>query len=253
MPFVNIQGKETYYLDNGFMTDQTSIIFVHGAGGTVKNWTYQLRGIDGYNLIALDLPGHGNSEGSVSEFISVYSEFIRNFAQTLGIRQYVIAGHSMGGAIAMELALTYPEALKGLIIIGSGARLRVNQYTLETLSKGEHPIENVKYFYSNKVSDLVLKQAEEEMKTVPTRVFLADFIACNGFSIMDRIKSINLPTLVICGEDDQMTPIKYSQYLAHELSQSTNSIIKEAGHMTMLEQPDSVNKAIQDFMDVSII
>lgn len=239
MPFINVQGVNIYYRCNReFLAEQTSIVFVHGAGGTSKNWIYQLEGLEGHNLIALDLPGHGSSEGYVADVISVYSEFIRSFAQALGIVQFFIAGHSMGGAIALELAFAYPNVLKGLIIVDSGARLRVNPSTLEVLSRAEHPIENVKYSYSIKVSDAFLKEAIEEMKTVPTEVFLADFMACNGFDIMDRLKAIDLPTLVICGEDDQMTPVKYSEYLARELRQSTVSIIKDAGHMAMLEQPD---------------
>lgn len=249
MPFINIQGKNIYYHQNKeLLADQKSIIFVHGAGGSGEKWSYQLSGIDGYNLIALDLPGHGRSEGSPAEMISEYCEFIWSFVQALGIVQFFIAGHSMGGAIAMELALAYPKALIGLIIVDSGARLRVNPTTLEVLSKGEHPIENVKYSYSRKVSEEVLKQAAVEMKTVPTAVYLADFKACNGFNIMDRIHQINLPSLVICGEDDQLTPVKYSEYLASELGQSTFSIVKDAGHMAMLEKPDSVNKAMQDFL-----
>lgn len=250
MPFINVQGKKIHYRQNSkFIYDRTSVIFVHGAGGTGDNWAYQLAGIDGYNLIALDLPGHGRSEGTAADVISVYCELIWSFVQALGIVEFVIVGHSMGGAIAMEFALDYPKTLKGLIVVDSGARLRVSPNTLEALSRGEHPIENVKYHYSLKVAEEALKQAIEEMKTVPTGVYLADFLACNRFNIMDRIKEINLPTLVICGEDDQMTPVKYSEYLVNELVQSTFSIIKGAGHMAMLEQPDSVNKAMQDFLD----
>lgn len=253
MPFLTIQGINIHYRNNRqFLPEQPAIIFVHGAGGNGRNWLYQLAGIDGYNLIALDLPGHGRSEGSASDLISVYSEFVWNFAQALGISQFVLAGHSMGGAIALEFASAYPNVLKGLIIVDSGARLRVDPSTLEILSRGEHPVGNVKYFYSTKVSDTLLEQAIEEMKTVPPEVYLADFTACNGFNIMDRLKGINLPTLIICGEDDQMTPVKYSQYLADELRQSSVSIIKDAGHMAMLEQPDSVNKAIRDFMDAML-
>jgi len=249
VPFIDIQGKDTYYRQNGEISaDRTSVIFVHGAGGTGKNWAYQLAGIDGYNLIALDLPGHGRSEGSADDVIQGYSEFIWSFAQALGLGQFVIVGHSMGGAIAMELALTYPKAIKGLIIVDSGARLRVNPYTFEVLSRGEHPLENIKNTYSEKASELVLKEAAEEMKTIPTGVFLADFKACNAFNIMDRIKEINHPALVICGEDDQMTPVKYSNYLADELRQSTLTIVQDAGHMAMLEQPDLVNQAMRSFL-----
>lgn len=254
MPFINVQGISIHYHQSEVSSRvQTTVIFVHGAGGTWKNWAYQLSDIEGYNLIALDLPGHGRSEGSPADLIKNYSEFILCFVQALSITQFVIAGHSMGGAIGMEFALTYPDALIGLIIVDSGARLRVNPKTLEVLSRGVHPTENIQYCYSREISEVVLKQAIEEMNEIPTGVFLADFKACDGFNIIDRVKTINLPALVICGEDDQMTPVKYSEFLAQELPQATISIIKNAGHMAMLEQPNLVNKLIQQFLEMSVL
>lgn len=148
----------------------------------------------------------------------------------------------------MEFALSYPDVLKGLIIVDSGARLRVNHVTLEVLSRGEHPLDNIKYSYSFKVSPTVLKRAAEEMKTVPTQILLADFQACNNFNIMDNVHRINLPTLILCGQEDQMTPVKFSEYLSKQLPQSILVLIPDAGHMSMMEQSDAVNRSIMDFM-----
>lgn len=249
MPYINVQGRNTYYHENSdFQANLPTLLFVHGAGGSGQKWAYQLTGIPGYNLIALDLPGHGLSEGIPADSIIGYRDFVWRFTQTLELGQFVIAGHSMGGAIALELALAYPEALKGIIIVDSGARLRVNPMVLEMLSRGEHPLENVKYNYSANIPLDVLEKAVEEMKNVPTEVYLADFRACNEFSIMDRVQNIINPTLVICGQDDQMTPMKYSEYLYKELPHSTFELIADAGHMAMLEQPDQVNKAINNFL-----
>ncbi|MHB1652883.1 MAG: alpha/beta fold hydrolase [Desulfitobacteriaceae bacterium] len=250
MPFIDIQGKNAHYQQNGeFRTDKSTLLFVHGAGGTGNKWVHQLTGIEGYNLIALDLPGHGRSEGEAADTIIAYREFVWQFVQTLKLGPFVIAGHSMGGAIAMEFALAYPDLLIGLIIVDSGARLKVNPETLEVLSRGEHPLGNVKYSYSLKASQAVLERATQEMKTVPTEVLLADFRACDSFNLMDRVQSINLPTLVLCGQDDQMTPVKYSEYLAKQLAQSILVLIPDAGHSAMIEQSEPVNRAIQDFMD----
>lgn len=253
MPFIDILGKSTYYHQGSdYNVDLPTLLFVHGAGGTGKNWVHQLAGIKGYNLIALDLPGHGRSEGSAAESITVYSEFVWSFAQTLELGSFVIAGHSMGGAIVLELALAYPEALKGLIIVDSGARLRVSPALLEIFSKGEHPLGNVKYSYSFNVSRDILEKAAEEMKDVSTEVYLADFRACNEFNILDRIQNITNPSLVICGKDDQMTPVNYSEFLHKELTNSTLALITDAGHMAMLEQPDQVNRAINHFLAQTI-
>ncbi|MDR3601970.1 MAG: alpha/beta hydrolase [Desulfosporosinus sp.] len=254
MPFINVQGTNTHYLQNDdILVDRPSMVFVHGAGGTSKMWVRQLSGIKGYNLIALDLPGHGRSEGTAVDTINEYSEFVWQFVQALELGSFVIAGHSMGGAIAMELALAYPNALDGMIIVDSGASLRVNPMVLEVLARGEYPLEIVKYSYSFKATAVVLKRALEELKTVPSEVYRADFRACDNFNIMDRVGNINLPALVLCGQDDQMTPVKYSNYLSKELAQSTFVLIADAGHMAMLEQPERVNKAIQIFLDQALL
>jgi Predicted hydrolases or acyltransferases (alpha/beta hydrolase superfamily) len=249
MPFVNVQGNSVFYHQNGdYQPNRPTLLFVHGAGGTGENWHNQLSGIKGYNLIAPDLPGHGLSNGSAADTIIAYREFIWEVAKALDLESFTIVGHSMGGAIAMELALAYPNALQGQIIVGSGARLKVNPKMLEKLSMNIHPLEIVKYSYSLSTSKEILEKANEEMKTVPTEVYLADFRACNNFNLMERVKEINVPTLIICGQDDQMTPVKYSEHLSQELSASTVVLISNAGHMSMIEQPQQVNKAIQDFM-----
>ncbi len=250
MPYVKIQEKNIFYHEkNKAIPHRPTILFVHGAGGTWKKWANQLSGVKDYHLIALDLPGHGRSEGDGSNSIEVYTEVIRDFAQGLDLKSFVIAGHSMGGAIAMKFALDYPDVLKGLIIVNSGARLKVNSTILEKLSRGEHPLETIKYSYSVKVPSKTLEQAAEEMKTVSTQVLLADFQACNDFNLIDSVQRITLPTLVLCGQEDRMTPVKYSEYLAGEIPQALFTLIPDAGHMSMLEQPEAVNKAIMDFIE----
>lgn len=249
MPFVSLRGHKAFYYQNSdYEIKRPNLILIHGAGGTGRNWVNQLSKIKGYNLIAPDLPGHGLSEGSPADTVAVYQEFIEDLARVLNLKSYVIAGHSMGGAIALQTALANPQALNGQIIIDSGARLKVNPKMLEALSKKKYPLEIVKYSYFSMIAREVLEQACEEMKTVPTEVLLADFQACDQFNIMDRVKQISTPTLIICGQDDRMTPVKSSEYLAQEIRGSKFILISEAGHMSMLEQPQQVNKVIQDFL-----
>ncbi|NMA68340.1 MAG: alpha/beta hydrolase [Desulfitobacterium sp.] len=247
MPYIKIRERNIYYHHNP-TPDGRTILFIHGAGGTGEKWVNQLSGIKDYHLIALDLPGHGLSEGVGSNSIEAYKEFIRQFVQGIGLESFVIAGHSMGGGIAMAFALDYPEILKGLIIVNSGARLKVNPMILERLARGEHPLETVKYSYSLNTSPEVLEGAIEEMKAVPTQILLTDFQACDKFNLMNGVQDIKLPTLVICGQEDRMTPVKYSEYLAQEIPQALLTLIPDAGHMSMLEQPEVVNKAIVNFI-----
>lgn len=98
MPFIDVQGKNVYYQQHSeFRPDRSTILFVHGAGGTGNRWVNQLSGIASYNLIALDLPRHGLSEGEAIDSILIYKEFVWQFVQALELESFVIAGHSMGG------------------------------------------------------------------------------------------------------------------------------------------------------------
>lgn len=249
MPFIDIgRTRVHYYVHDNMGSEKPAIVFVHGAGGSGEIWRYQLDKIREYNLIALDLPGHGKSEGEAADSIKEYCESVRLFTEALDLKRFVIAGHSMGGAISLEAALTYPEVLEGLIIINSGARLRVNPKIFDKLAGGEHPLEFVNYYYSECVSSKTLELARQEMKAVPAKVLLNDFRACNDFNLMESIKTIRHQALIICGTDDRMTPVKYSELLAESLSLSNLVLIQNAGHMSMIERPLQVNKAIVDFM-----
>ncbi|AFM01557.1 putative hydrolase or acyltransferase of alpha/beta superfamily [Desulfitobacterium dehalogenans ATCC 51507] len=249
MPYIKVQGKDIFYRQNDkAISHRPTILCVHGAGGTGEKWANQLSGIKDYHLIALDLPGHGLSEGEAINSIQSYKEYIWEFAQAIELKSFVITGHSMGGAIAMQFALDYPDWLKGLIIVDSGGRLRVNPVMLESLSRGEHLLESVQFSYSPKAAAKILEDAVEEMRAVSTQVLWADFQACNNFNVIESVQRINLPTLVICGQEDRMTPVKYSEYLAQQIPQALLALIPDAGHMSMIEQPEAVNKAIMEFM-----
>ncbi|KGK89800.1 alpha/beta hydrolase [Desulfosporosinus sp. HMP52] len=252
MPYIDVLGKKTFFQQKSgdFQAELKTILCLHGAGGTSENWIYQLDRVDNCNIIALDLPGHGLSEGSPSDSINEYRDFVLNFAQALEISSYVLMGHSMGGAIALELAFAHPIVLKGLIIVGSGARLRVNPSILDALSKGRYPVENIEYSYSKNSPPATLDKAKLAMNNVPIDVLKADFFACNKFDIMNRLPRIKVPALIICGKDDQMTPLKYSEYLSKNIPNSNLVPVINAGHMAMIERPDQVNRAITKFLEM---
>jgi pimeloyl-ACP methyl ester carboxylesterase len=108
------------------------LLFIHGAGGNHKIWEYQTKHFN--NAIAVDLPGHGFGEGKRT--IKEYVEYVKRFCDERGFKNIVIIGHSMGGAIAQEFALTYPEYLKALVLVGTGAKLRVSPVIFEAIRKG---------------------------------------------------------------------------------------------------------------------
>ena len=253
MPTVKVEGRTTHYLTgvNGIAPGRRNIIFVHGAGGNAFAWQNQRRGLDrGVNTICVDLPGHGQSSGPSCTSIAAYSHWLMRFIDSLGLTGVIAAGHSMGGAVILEAALEYREMLEALILVGSGARLRVSPAILQSLETDfETTAEQlVRNSYGPGSSKKLLNWGLEHLLKELPEVVLADFRACDDFDRMDDISEIKKPALVLCGSEDSMTPAKYSQYLAEKLQRATLRIVDKAGHMAMVEKPFEVNASILKFL-----
>ncbi len=250
MPKVYINGKLYHYAAGIPKRDPSAIIvFIHGAGGNHTHWSYQTSALGNQFLcLAVDLPGHGLSEGQASDSISEYAGFVQGFIEHVAGAPVFLAGHSMGGAIAMESGLRFPDKLWGLILIGTGARLRVAPPVLETFGAGKHFLPFTDYAYGSGTSPELLQKARQEMLETDPMVFFKDLTACNNFDIMERVSDIGLPTLVLGASDDRLTPLKYSRYLAENIKNSRLEIIENSGHMMMLEKPAEVNKHIEQFV-----
>lgn len=247
MPYVSVKGVNTFYAcTNG---NSLPALLIHGAGGSSQHWSEQLLGLQNQeNLIAIDLPGHGNSGGSLLSDIAAMAEFINDFTQALALETFILAGHSMGGAIVQEFALRYPEKVKGLILIGTGARLRVSQAILDTFASGRMPFKDVNHLYGSATSEDQKAKEIIGLLEISPNVFWTDFQACNTFDRLKDVENIKVPSLILVGDEDVMTPEKYSQFLASKLSNSRLRIIKAAGHMCMQEKANEVNEEIRSFL-----
>ncbi len=132
MPYTTVDGQRTFYAYHaGPASPSPHLILVHGAGGSHLHWGAAVRNLHNANVYALDLPGHGRSEGPGHGTIADYAAFVVAFMDALDIQQAVIAGHSMGGATALTAALNHPQRVAGLLLVGTGARLRVLPRILE--------------------------------------------------------------------------------------------------------------------------
>ena len=224
------------------------LIFIHGSGNTGLAWRYQTEHFP--NSEAVSLPGHPEGEPCTS--IEDYVTWLHQYILGRGYSEPVLAGHSMGGAIAQVYALDYPEDTKGLVLIGTGARLRVMPEILGSLEAGaDQPPESLRSFVEPMygrvepgVREVVVNKAVE----VGARVQLNDFRCCDKFDIMGRVDRIKAPTLVICGSEDEMTPVKYAQYLASKIGGARLAIIEGATHLAFMEKPAEVNQAIEEFL-----
>jgi len=227
------------------------VCLVHGTGGSSDVWTRQLEDLaDLGHIVALDLPGHGRSGGTIPRRIEDAAAAVAGLLDALGITRVVIGGHSMGGAIAQQFALAHPERLDGLILIGTGARLRVLPRLLDLLTNDER--EGVSMLTSLAVG----ARAPAELKAAlqrstvqnPAGVVLGDLQACDAFDVMSRISTVKVPTLVICGEEDQLTPPKYSRFLGQRIDGASVVVVPGAGHYVQAEKPGETTAAIREFL-----
>jgi pimeloyl-ACP methyl ester carboxylesterase len=229
------------------------LIFIHGAGGTHLHWPPQVRRMNGQRVFALDLPGHGKSSGVGSQSISDYASQVINFLDGAKLSAAVFVGHSMGSAISLTLALDYPKRVLGLGLVGSGARLRVAPQILEnTATDANFPLA-IKIIndaeFGPSVNPRLKELAAQRMTEIRPSVLHGDFLACNEFDVMRRLAEISVPTLILCGSDDLLTPVKYADYLHDHIAGSKLVVFPGAGHMVMLEQPDEVAEALSAFAD----
>lgn len=223
-------------------------IFVHGSGGCGDIWRHQTDYLQRSH--AVNLPGH--PEGQLLGSVQQYADWLRKYVKERRYNDVVLVGHSLGGAIVMMDALRYPQEIKGIVIIGSGARLRVHPRFLtpcEKAIKGE-PEEwyrLVEEMYRSTPKGYATEMIEKH-RVIGPAAMLNDFLCCDKFDVMDEVHEIRLPTLIICGELDIMTPVKYAHYLAAKIANSKIVIVPGAGHFVLAEKPHVVNKAIEEFL-----
>jgi len=158
----------------------------------------------------------------------------------------------MGAAIALTLALEHSRRVLALGLLGGGARMRVSPDLIEnTTSPATLPdaLEALAAMaFSPKVPPHLKQLAMQRMAATRPTVFHGDFLACNQFDVMDRLTKIRVPTLVMCGADDRMTPPRYSEYLASSIKRARLVLVPDAGHMVMIEKPEAVADELLSFI-----
>ena len=254
MSYVQVGRTRIHFVEQGPSpaSHLSPIVFIHGAGGSHQAWLEQLRTLGRRRrAIAVDLPGRGDSEGSGGDRVETYRDIVKELMAALGLERTVMVGHSMGGAIAQSLALAHPELLAAIVLVGTGARLRVQPQIFAGLrADARRTVELVtRLARAPGTSAELLRQDADALLRTPVPVIEGDLRACDAFDLMEQVKAITLPTLVICGTDDLMTPPKYAEYLHHQIIGSQLKLIPAAGHMVMLEKPDETTREIEAFLE----
>jgi pimeloyl-ACP methyl ester carboxylesterase len=241
-----------YFVNQEGYFNTPPVVLIHGAGGGYLYWPAEVRRMAGFRIYAVDLPGHGKSEGRGHQSIPAYVRSLIDWMIAVELNRAVFIGHSMGSAIALTLAVQNPEQVLGLGLVGAGARMRVNpeiishSSSLTTFHKAVNSL--VTSGFSREADQRAMELAEKRMLETRHSVLHGDLLACDTFDLIEEIVRIQKPTLVLSGSEDSLIPIRYSQFLAGGIGGAKIEVIPGAGHMVMLEKPKETAAILSNFL-----
>lgn len=256
MDHVTHDGRTTAYRDAPVADADSAptVLYVHGSGATHTVWVNQYGRLD-HDAVALDLSGHGESEDvdlgprAGLDAMSAYAEDAVAVARAVDAT--VVCGNSLGGAVALTVALGGDLDLDGLVLVGTGAKLGVADELLDALASDfDAAVDTLlgdDMLYHGE-SENAGADAREMFREVGQRVTERDFRACDAFDVRDRLGEIDVPTLVVNGEHDGLTPPTFHEYLAEHLPDARRVELAEAAHMPYLERPDAFDAAVDEFL-----
>lgn len=256
MDAVTHHGRTTAYR-RSFRGDPSvakePVLFVHGSGGSHGIWKSQTRLADERPVVALDLSGHGESDDVAAdpggESLAAYVDDVVAVARETDA--HVLVGNSLGGAIAMNLALERDVRLDALVLTGTGAKLRVLDDLLAWLDDDFE--EAVEFLHGpdrlfHDVNDRYVELSKNAMYQAGQAVTSRDFRTCHTFDVQGKLDRIDVPTLAVVGEHDKLTPPRYHEYLAEKIPDCRVSVVDDAAHLAMLERPEAFNATLESFL-----
>lgn len=228
------------------------LVLIHGSGSDHSIWPHQLRRLPGWHVITIDLPGHGGSPGAALASIEEYALKIWAFLNQLKIFHVILLGHSMGGMIALEMALLEPERVSSLIMLGVSRHPPRQPELCASLERPADRERMLKILEKNLFSpgcDPALKK-QIMLSLAPARlsVLCADWKLALGYHVPENLQVTECPVLIISGEDDRMTPPASGRALAAIIPHARFEIIPKAGHSLFLEQTELVAQRLQVFL-----
>jgi pimeloyl-ACP methyl ester carboxylesterase len=259
---ITVDGKTVYAATGGraFEAGKRTIIFVHGAGLDHTNWQLPARSFawHGFNVLALDLPGHGRSAGPQLATIPEMARWVGRVMDAAGLPSAALVGHSMGASIALELAAAEPDRVTRLALLGAGPAMPVNEALLTAARDNPAAAYGMMTGWSlaqgskiggNPVPGLWLTGASLALLARNAAGTLhKDFVACAEWSTgAASAAKVRCPTLVVTGTGDLMTPAKVGHKLAQTIPGATFESLPDCGHMLFAERPDAMLDALIRF------
>lgn len=243
-----------------------TLIFLHGSPGQISNWKYQIKYFkEYYRTIAFDQRGYGESDKPKRAPLDDYIKDLEQLMKTLNVQEdtAILVGHSFGGVVAQEYAVDHK--IKGLVLIGSLPRFKPDIFDkiiwylpsfiwkpiLFTVNPLTLKLYKTVYFSPNVDEKIYLEfmdDNKEYIEGLPSHVFRY-LKELKGYDATSRLEKINIPTLIIVGKYDQVTPVSYSEEIHKHIPNSTLKIIDDAGHMVIYEKANEVNELIHKYIE----
>jgi pimeloyl-ACP methyl ester carboxylesterase len=225
---------------------------------SARSWTNQLQGLaPALAVMAIDLPGHGESDPASEATVESYADAAAGLLDALGAGPVVVAGHSLGGAVAVALAARHPELVKALVLISSCAKLPANNGRFERLlSTLPAPIRRFVFFSASKKALFSpgapirgVQLGLKDLRSCPPETVRKDVAAAQAMDLEAAAHGLRVPALILCGTQDRLTPVALSEQLRDLIPDSRLQLVERAGHMLPLEAPERVNQEILDFVE----
>lgn len=243
-----------YYAQfKGSTSYRPPVILIHGAGSDHLVWPAEIRRLRNTCVLAIDLPGHGKSGGYAYHNVKQYSDTILDIIDRLGYNRAVLAGHSLGAAIALQFAIDHPANVAGLVCIAGAASFSLDPTFIDfflTPQANKSSQELLKVYFQPKVGngDWYPRLVRNLME-VRNSLWYADFRASANFDLRKQLPEIKTPALVLAGTDDPLVSYSSSSYLAQQLPNGRLVRYNQHGHLLMLEDPKRVAGDIHQFYD----
>jgi len=232
-----------------------TIVLMHGSGLTHIVWSLheQFYLSQGFNVLSVDLPGHGNSEGPSLKSIEEISNWIKSLMLKADVSKVIIIGHSQGCLVGIDFASRYPELIEKLVLVAGSYRMPVNQDLIDLAEAGDERAvllmmkwgyEGSKAFIGGNPVKKIINSAREIRE-----VLAVDLKACNNYKNGEEsIKKIDCPTLCIFGDLDKMVPVKVGLKMSEQIKNSETKIISDCGHMIIFEKAFEMRKLVKEFI-----
>jgi pimeloyl-ACP methyl ester carboxylesterase len=252
------ENKSVYASDagQGINNSKDTIVFLHGSGLSHIVWslTEQFFSNKKYNVLSLDLPGHGNSEGPCLKSIEKIADWLEKVFIELKLDKVIIVGHSQGCLEALEYSYKYKDRLKKIVFVGGSYRMPVNKDLIDLASNGDADAvklmmkwsyEGSKKFIGGNPVERIIQSPKDISK-----ILAVDLIACNNYlNGLEASKAINCSTMLIFGELDKMVNLEVGKKFSNLVKNSTTHVIDGSGHMIMIEKPFEMREKILEFLN----